>query len=148
MINFKAVIDPRLLDLGNNVLGPKQRQQMLFVVGQDMVEEIGQQFDTQGVHFLGRRWQDLSERRKSERAAKGTWPGLILQDTGNLKRSRNNIATDSVATVRLTANYASTHEQGEDNIPQRKILPPENVAKTVAIKSAQAYIDIVVKGIG
>lgn len=147
MITVDVTISPRLLGL-DKFLGPEDRRAMFFLIGQDMVTEIGDQFESQGRHFLGSQWKDLSERRKSEREAKGTWPGKILQDTGALKRNRDATATSEVAVVALRQQYASTHEHGEGNVPQRKILPPLDVGKAIAVKSAQAYIELVVNKIG
>lgn len=147
MINVTVTLSPRLLGL-DKVLGPEDRRALFFLIGQDMVTEIGEQFETQGRHFLGSQWKDLSERRKAEREAKGTWPGKILQDTGALKRNRDAVATSESSTVRLTQQYASTHEFGEGRVPQRKILPPLDVARGIAVRSAQAYIELVVNKIG
>ena len=146
MINLSVELSPRVLGL-DKVLGPEDRRQMLGVIGQDMVTEIGEQFETQGRHFLGSQWQDLSEWRKAERRAKGTWPGKILQDTGALKRNTNLSVTSEVVTVGLLQQYASTHEFGEGRVPQRKILPRLDLAKTIATKSAVAYVDIVIKNV-
>ena len=145
MITVGVELGPKIAAIGK-MFSPEERRGLMYVVATDMRDNIDTQFESQGAHFLGRRWQHLSERRLAERKAKdpaGPWP--ILQDTGNLRRSWETVATSERATVGTAGvSYASPHEFGQDRLPQRKILPYDALAREIAVTSAEVYVELMV----
>ena len=57
-----------------------------------------------------------------QREKKGHWPGKILQQTGQLKRSITAQSTDTEAIVGTNLKYAPTHHFGRRNIPARPFM--------------------------
>ena len=58
------------------------------------------------------KWQDLAESTKKQRKKKGTYPGLILQVTGQLASSVNTYYDDNSAVIGSNLDYASIHQLG------------------------------------
>ena len=56
------------------------------------------------------KWQDLAESTKKQRKKKGTYPGLILQVTGQLASSVNTYYDDNSAVIGSNLDYASIHQ--------------------------------------
>ena len=58
------------------------------------------------------KWQDLAESTKKQRKKKGTYPGLILQVTGQLASSVNTYYDDDSAVIGSNLDYAAIHQLG------------------------------------
>ena len=58
------------------------------------------------------KWQDLADSTKKQRKKKGTYPGLILQITGQLASSVNTYYDDDSAVIGSNLNYAAIHQLG------------------------------------
>ncbi len=58
------------------------------------------------------KWQDLAESTKKQRKKKGTYPGLILQVTGQLASSVNTYYDDNSAVIGSNLDYAAIHQLG------------------------------------
>ena len=139
------------------LFSPESRKKMYFLMGQALNKEVGLQFDSQGAHFLGQRWQPLSEMRIKQRQDKNPNRAItILFDTGALKSRREVIATPDEGGVHLLQQYASTHEEGglvssgfgSFAVPQRKILPNERQSTVIVTKVVNEYIELETKGMG
>ena len=88
-------------------------------------------------------------------ARRGEGDIMLLQDTGLLRASFSPGHTDSrykvnndMIRVGTMTEYALTHEEGRDNIPQRKMLPSTKKALGISIKIADGYIDEKIKKAG
>lgn len=58
------------------------------------------------------KWQDLAESTKKQRKKKNTYPGLILQVTGQLASSVNTYYDDDSAVIGSNLDYAAIHQLG------------------------------------
>lgn len=58
------------------------------------------------------KWQYLAESTKKQRKKKGTYPGLILQVTGQLASSVNTYYDDDSAVIGSNLDYAAIHQLG------------------------------------
>ena len=58
------------------------------------------------------KWQDLAESTKKQRKKKGTYPGLILQVTGQLASTVNTYYDDNSAVIGSNFDYAAIHQLG------------------------------------
>ena len=58
------------------------------------------------------KWQDLAESTKKQRKKKGTYPGLILQVTGQLASLVNTYYDDDSAVIGSNLDYAAIHQLG------------------------------------
>ena len=127
---------------------------MLKMVGIEHLQWVDKNFENQGTE---KKWAPLSgrtilARRKGKKKRLGT---KILIDTGDLRKSflyPGGVLKRgyNFITVGTTKEYASTHEFGDSgrHVPQRKILPKDKTAETLAQKILQAYVDKVTKDAG
>ena len=58
------------------------------------------------------KWQELAETTKKQRKKRGTYPGLILQVTGQLASSVNTYYDDDSAVIGSNLDYAAIHQLG------------------------------------
>ena len=58
------------------------------------------------------KWQYLTESTKKQRKKKGTYPGLILQVTGQLASSVNTYYDNNSAVIGSNLDYAAIHQLG------------------------------------
>lgn len=81
-------------------------------------------------------WQPLATSTQLQKAALGYSP-LPLIRTGNLRQSFAPFSDDEVAGVGARASfgvdYAQIHQNGNEHVPARPMLPPAEVAKRFAV---------------
>ncbi len=93
------------------------------------------------------RWPPLSP---ATIAARRTGPNATLspkplQDTGRLKQSFQVSATEQFGLVQSRVNYASVHEDGTKNVPQRKLFPTSRQGEELVKPAYEAFIKKAVK---
>lgn len=95
------------------------RPAMVAIAG-IMRASVEENFEVQGRP----RWSSLSKARIRERTRKGTWPGKILTEFGQLAASMSTRATLDTAVVGTNVKYAAAQFLGlpEKNIPARNAL--------------------------
>ncbi|MEO7958423.1 MAG: phage virion morphogenesis protein [Fibrobacteria bacterium] len=94
-----------------------------------LMDAVEENFEQQGRP----KWPKLSEARIKERKRKGTWPGKILTEYGQLATSFSPRATNDSAIVGTNVRYAAAQFLGlpENNVPARNALTflPEDMAE-------------------
>lgn len=79
------------------------------------------------------KWESLSRYTIRARVRKGTWPGKILTEFGQLAASINDRHTHDTAIVGTNVKYGATQQFGDEsrNIPARPYLAlqPEDMAE-------------------
>lgn len=72
----------------------------------------------------GKPWLPLSPKTLARRQRRGTWPGSILRETGDLAASISSSHGSAHAIAGTNKIYAATHQFGDSsrNIPQREFL--------------------------
>jgi phage virion morphogenesis protein len=72
----------------------------------------------------GTPWEPLSEKTIKARAKKGTWPGKILTEKGQLASSITSLFGNDFALIGSNKKYAATQQFGRAtaNIPAREFL--------------------------
>jgi phage gpG-like protein len=123
-----ADILENLADRGQNLSPATQK------VGEMWQEWIEEQFETQGVRFLGHRWTKLSNetiRRKKSTTILIESSNLLLEttDPGNIH------ADDDGVTFIIEVDYGHFHQTGTDRMPQREILhlSPLDVKRSIDV---------------
>lgn len=129
-------------------------QKMLKMVGLEQMQWIDKNFEDQGTEGA---WKQLSDatkmaRRKGKKKRLGV---KILMDTGTLRKSftspRGILKRGyNFITIGTRLEYAATHEYGNTSrgIPQRKILPKDKTAESLAANILKAYLEKVLKDAG
>lgn len=84
-----------------------------------MLDAVEENFEQEGRPVA---WQPLSEERKEQRRRKGTWPGKILQDTGQMAAAVQPDYDNKSATVSNNKVYAPTQHFGRGGIPARPFM--------------------------
>jgi len=100
-------------------------------------------FKTKGHNVGG--WKSLADATKTKK--RGGESAVPLQDTGDLKRKWQHIATDKTAILRSAVDYGVPHDQGGRNNrpPQRRILPDEKEAFNIVKPAYQALMKLAIK---
>lgn len=122
-------------------LRSNDQRNLLKRVGIQWLNEISSNFENQGNE--GTAWVPLKAKTlERRRKGKGAGEGLILQDTGELRRSFTMDAGSVTLKVGTVKVYAPPHEYGwpEKNIPQRKMLPTDQRELEIAITTAESFI--------
>lgn len=70
------------------------------------------------------KWQDLAESTKKQRKKKGTYPGLIMQVTGQLASSISTYYDDNSAIIGSNLDYAAIHQLGGQTGKRKKTTIP------------------------
>lgn len=118
---------------------------MLKVIGFRLVREIDKGFRSEKQPG-GKRWKPLAPSTLARR--RGT-SAKILQDTGRLKRSFQQgqpirLSTREVL-IGSNVDYADIHQEGQDHIPARPMLPTERHAEQVVQQEADAFVNKAVR---
>lgn len=133
-----AVNDDGLKRLIAKVKSNFDPQTMLRAIGLRSVKWITDNFEQQGGLSVGG-WVPLKEETLARRRSGG---GLILQDTGRLKGSFEQLElTNSYVVIGSRLVYAATHQYGRGVIPARPMLPSATQARELGVSMLRATIE-------
>lgn len=113
----------------------KNKRSMFKRIGILLLNAVSENFETES--HEGERWEMLSATTVARRRL-GT--SKILQDTGRLRGSFVQEATNREVRVGSPIEYAPIHEEGEGNVPQRKMLPSKKLALSISVDVAGNFI--------
>lgn len=87
------------------------------------LKQIDQQFRSEGVNILEKKWKSLKSKTIQQRLRSGFRAGPILTRTGKLRKSikRKSLSKDKLV-IHSTVSYYPPHQTGTKKIPQRQIL--------------------------
>lgn len=106
--------------------GARDLSEPFRYVAESLIDSVRDQFDSEGSHGLGSRWQPLNPDYAAWKQA--NYPGRkMLVRTGGMKGAFLNYAQSVRVTPRsLTyeppVDYAGHHQRGQGRVPQRKIV--------------------------
>ena len=89
-------------------LSPKKLDKALKLIGNDQLTSVMDTFAAEGRP----KWKDISDFTKKQRAAKGKYPGKILQVTGALLRSWNYALIQDGVAIGTGLSYAKDMNEG------------------------------------
>ena len=141
MINFKSAGINLLVNKFKKIENQFENKIPLYKrIGVNLLNEISNTFKEES--HEGRAWKPLSIATISiRRKGGGRGRPKILQDTGTLKRSFVMDANNTRIKIGTPIKYASKHEFGFRQIPQRKMLPSRKKALSLSVSIADKYFE-------
>lgn len=100
---------PEIIELLKNKLENKNK--LMVAIAETMRTAVLKNFETEGSR-IGKPWQRLSHQTIKQREKKGYWPGKILQQRGQLKRSIISSYGEDYAQVSTNLIYAAIQNYG------------------------------------
>jgi phage gpG-like protein len=115
----------------------KDRRPLNLMLGTEAFKWIQRNFQLDGkLAGDGRAWTPLKPATIAWKRKRGY--RQILRNTGLLRNAWDIVATNKESKVVSRATYASAHDEGTKNIPQRKLIPTskqfEPIAKKVTVE--------------
>jgi len=111
------------------------------------IGQVREQFETEGQHFLGEKWEPLSPAYAAWKEK--NYPNMpILQRTRRLIRSLTEeshpehiaeIGPDS-AVFGTEVPYGRYHQAGSERLPRRQVLAVRDAMRRVAFRATLAYV--------
>ena len=90
------------------------KQKVMRAISRIMLNDVEENFKTQGVNNTGEKWQDWDELYRAYREKIGRGSGDILTLEGELKKGISRKATESEAIVYSDKIYSAIHNFGGD----------------------------------
>lgn len=112
-------------------------------IEQGIKEEINAIFDTEG-SAGGSSWPRLAPMTIRLRTSRGTWPGKILQEFGELRGGIHVKSDGAKVKIEVDAPYASIHHEGTRKVPQRRFLPRDERLLALTKGPVQEFIRAVI----